>query len=139
MRRRSIKGSLPKGVADGKSEPAAEEAADDVERKISCRRQYIAGADEGQEFHVVRRKGRKTAKDAGYEKELDRRRKVRHLRKEYEEESDAKGSDGIGQDRSVREADGSVTKCQLSDTVAQAEPMPPPRAMKMIFSMIVSL
>ena len=52
-------------------------------------------------------------------KELDRRRKVRHLRKEYEEESDAKGSDGIGQDRSVREADGSVTKCQLSDTVAQ--------------------
>lgn len=87
--------------------------------KIGRCRHQVAGADEGQQFHVVRRKGRKTAEDAGYEKEFDRRREIGRLRKEYEEEADAKRPDSIGQNRTIREADRSVTSRQLGDAVAQ--------------------
>ena len=98
----------PQGIAGGEAEPAANEAADDVEREIGQGWEDGAGTDEGQQFHVVRREGCEAAEDAGDEEKLDDGRQIAAFGEEDEEDADAEGTDEVGQDGTVWEEDAAV-------------------------------
>lgn len=105
----------PQGVARGEAQPAADEAADDVEGEVGQGREEVAGADEGEEFHVVRREGREAAEDACDEEEFDDRRQVAAFGEEDEEDADAEGTDDIGQDGAVWEEGAAVKVGQFRE------------------------
>ena len=107
--------SSPQGVAGGEAKPAADEAADDVEREVGQGREDGASTDEGEEFHVVRRKGREAAQDTCDEEEFDDGRQIAAFGEEDEEDADAEGPDEVGQDGAVWEEYAAVEVGQFCE------------------------
>ena len=109
-----------KGVSCGKSEPAEEEAAQDVQEKVgeACPDFFVEN-QEGEELHGVGGEGGESAEKAGGQEELVPRLDFGVVSEVHEEEAEEEGADQVDQNGAVRIRSAAVFVGEKGDSVAE--------------------